>query len=88
MNHLLQPKKYKSLMADPGSRAIMDQTIDFFENRMGKSKLTEDYWSRVWYREFLNNTPITRTAGGIRLETVNTASCFPFTDSGTGIASR
>ena len=54
MNHLLQPKKYKSLMADPGSRAIMDQTIDFFENRMGKSKLTEDYWSRVWYREFLD----------------------------------
>jgi len=54
MNHLLQPKKYKSLMADAGSLVIMDKTIDFFENRMGKTKLTEDYWSRIWYREFLD----------------------------------
>ena len=54
MNHLLQPKKYKSLMADEGSKTIMEKTVDFFENRMGKTKLTEDYWSRIWYREFLD----------------------------------
>lgn len=54
MNHLLQPKKFKSLMADAGSQDIMTGTIDFFENRMGKTKLSEDYWSRIWYREFLD----------------------------------
>jgi hypothetical protein len=32
MNFLLQPKKYKSLAADAGSRAIMDKTTAFFEN--------------------------------------------------------
>ncbi len=32
MNYLLQPKKYKTLMADKGSKAIMDKTIAFFEN--------------------------------------------------------
>ena len=37
MNFLIQPKKYKSLMADEGSKAIMDKTIAFFEN-MGKAK--------------------------------------------------
>jgi len=52
MNHLLQPKKYRSLMADEGSRAIMDKTIAFFES-MGKTKLTEDYWSHIWYKEFI-----------------------------------
>ncbi len=31
MNYLLQPKKYQSLMADKGSKAIMDKTINFFE---------------------------------------------------------
>jgi len=41
-------------MSDEGSKAIMDKTIDFFENRMGKTKLTEDYWSRIWYREFID----------------------------------
>ena len=38
MNFLLQPKKYKSLMADEGSKAIMDKTIAFFE-KMGKTRL-------------------------------------------------
>ncbi|MCK7467281.1 MAG: hypothetical protein MZU91_03415 [Desulfosudis oleivorans] len=37
MNFLLQPKKYKSLMADEGSKAIMDKTIAFFE-KMGKDQ--------------------------------------------------
>ena len=41
-------------MSDEGSKVIMDKTIDFFENRMGKTKLTEDYWSRIWYREFID----------------------------------
>ena len=53
MNLLLQPKKYQSLMADEGSRAIMDKTIEFFE-AMGKTKLTEDFNKKVWYREFID----------------------------------
>jgi acyl-CoA dehydrogenase len=53
MNYLLQPKKYKSLMTDEGSRAIMDKTITFFEN-MGKTRLTEDFNKKVWYREFVD----------------------------------
>jgi len=40
-------------MADEGSRAIMDKTIRFFEN-MGKTKLTEDFNKKVWYREFID----------------------------------
>ena len=52
MNYLLQPKKYRSLMAGPGSRAIMDKTITFFEN-MGKSRLLDDYTKKVWYSEFV-----------------------------------
>ena len=54
MNYLIQPKKFKSLMADEGSRAIMEKTIDFFENKMGKTKLLEDYNKKVWYREFID----------------------------------
>ncbi len=54
MNYLIQPKKFKSLMADEGSRAIMEKTIDFFENKMGKAKLLEDYNKKVWYREFVD----------------------------------
>ena len=53
MNFLLQPKKYKSLMADEGSRSIMNKTIHFFET-MGKTKLTEDFNKKVWYREFID----------------------------------
>ncbi len=54
MNRLLQPKKYRSVMSDEGSKAIMEKTIEFFETRMGKTRLTEDYWSRIWYREFID----------------------------------
>jgi acyl-CoA dehydrogenase len=54
MNHLMDPKKYRNLMVDAGSTAIMDKTIDFFENKMGKTRLLEDYWSRTWYRQFLD----------------------------------
>jgi len=53
MNLLIQPKKYKSLMADEGSRAIMGKTIDFFEN-MGKARLLDDYNKKVWYKEFVD----------------------------------
>ncbi|HON61871.1 MAG TPA: acyl-CoA dehydrogenase family protein [Deltaproteobacteria bacterium] len=53
MNYLIQPKKYQSLMADEGSRAIMHKTIDFFE-KMGKTRLLDDYNKKVWYREFVD----------------------------------
>jgi len=53
MNFLLQPKKYKSLMSDAGSKAIMQKTIDFFEG-IGKTKLTDDFHKKVWYREFVD----------------------------------
>ena len=52
MNYLLQPKKYKSFMADEGSRAIMNKTIAFFE-KMGKTRLLDDYSKKVWYSEFV-----------------------------------
>ncbi len=53
MNYLMQPKKYKTLMADEGSRAIMAKTIAFFEG-LGKTKLTEAYNKKEWHREFLD----------------------------------
>jgi len=53
VNFLIQPKKYKSLMADEGSRAVMQKTIDFFEN-MGKTRLLDDYNKKVWYKEFVD----------------------------------
>ena len=53
MNFLIQPKKYKSLMADEGSLAVMEKTIDFFEN-MGKVRLLEEFNKKVWYKEFVD----------------------------------
>lgn len=53
MNYLLQPKKFKSLMADEGSIAIMQKTIDFFEN-MGKTRLTEDFNKKLWYKDYVD----------------------------------
>jgi hypothetical protein len=53
MNFLIQPKKYKTLMADKGSRMIMQKTIEFFEN-MGKTRLLDDFNKKVWYREFVD----------------------------------
>jgi len=52
MNYLLQPKKHRSLMADEGSRAIMNKTIAFFE-KMGKARILDDYTKKAWYREFV-----------------------------------
>jgi acyl-CoA dehydrogenase len=40
-------------MADKGSQAIMEKTIDFFE-KMGKERLLDDYNKKVWYREFVD----------------------------------
>jgi len=53
MNLLMQPKKYKSLMADEGSKAIMTKTIAFFE-KMGKTRLLDDFNKKLWYREFVD----------------------------------
>ncbi|MCK9275491.1 MAG: acyl-CoA/acyl-ACP dehydrogenase [Syntrophales bacterium] len=52
MNFLIQPKKYRSLMADEGSRAIMNKTIEFFET-MGKKRLLDDFHKKIWYKEFV-----------------------------------
>jgi acyl-CoA dehydrogenase len=52
MNYLIQPKKYQHLISDAGSRAIMDKTIAFFES-IGKTKLTDDFHKKVWYRNFV-----------------------------------
>jgi acyl-CoA dehydrogenase len=40
-------------MADKGSQAIIDKTIAFFEG-LGKTRLTEDFNKKVWYREFID----------------------------------
>ena len=40
-------------MADKGSKAIMDKTVDFFE-KFGKTRLTEDFNKKTWYREFID----------------------------------
>lgn len=53
MNYLLHPKKYQHLMSDAGSRAIMEKTIDFFEN-IGKTQLTSDFHKKVWYKNFVD----------------------------------
>ena len=53
MNFLIQPKKYQCLMADEGSRAIMDKTVAFFET-MGKERLLDDYNKKIWYKEFVD----------------------------------
>jgi acyl-CoA dehydrogenase len=40
-------------MKDEGSRKIAEKTVSFFE-AMGKTKLTEDFNKKVWYREFVD----------------------------------
>jgi len=40
-------------MADKGSKAIMDKTVAFFE-KFGKTRLTEDFNKKTWYREFID----------------------------------
>ncbi len=53
MNLFMQPKKYKGLMADEGSKAIMTKTIAFFE-KMGKTRLLDDFNKKLWYKEFVD----------------------------------
>jgi len=53
MNYLLQPKKYQHLMADAGSRSIMEKTIGFFED-IGKAQLTDNFHKKVWYKNFVD----------------------------------
>jgi hypothetical protein len=89
MNFLVQPKKYKSFMADEGSRAVMEKTIDFFEN-MGKKQLLDDYNSRSLpsCSPRKNMQTVIRTADGTRRETASTASYWRSMVWATGTVSR
>ncbi len=61
MMNILNPKKYTSLMADGGSKTIVDKTIAFFEG-MGKKRLLEDFDSKAWYQGIL--LPISQPIAG------------------------
>jgi acyl-CoA dehydrogenase len=52
MNLLIQPRKYRGLQSDDGSRAIMAKTIEFFE-KLGKRRVLDDYGKKVWYGDFV-----------------------------------
>ena len=49
---LLNPKKHVRAYRDDGSRQIMLDTIEFFENK-GRGKLKKDDHERTWYADFL-----------------------------------
>ena len=49
---LLNPKQHRRFYPDPRSAEVMRATIGFFESK-GKEKLLADYYSRVWYADFL-----------------------------------
>lgn len=53
MNLLMQPKNFKYLMTDNGSRSIVDKTAKFFE-AMGKTRLLEEFNKKLWYKEFVD----------------------------------
>jgi acyl-CoA dehydrogenase len=50
---LFNPKTATFDHLDLASKAIMEKTIAYFENR-GKKQLKSDYHKRVWYEDFLN----------------------------------
>ena len=50
---LLNPQHHSRPYADDRSVEVMRKTIAFFETK-GKEKLLADYYSRVWYRDFLD----------------------------------
>lgn len=50
---LLNPKHYDRYYPDLESKAIMEKTIQWFENR-GKTQLLQDDFDRVWYQDFLD----------------------------------
>jgi len=49
---LLNPKQHQRPYPDARSTEVMRATIGFFESK-GKEKLLADYYSRVWYADFL-----------------------------------
>ena len=50
--YLLNPKTQSFNHLDDESKAIMEKTIAYFENR-GKKKLKSDYHKRIWYADFI-----------------------------------
>ena len=50
---LLNPQHHSRPYSDDRSVEVMRKTIAFFETK-GKEKLLADYYSRVWYRDFLD----------------------------------
>jgi acyl-CoA dehydrogenase len=50
---LLNPRHHSRPYPDERSAEVMRKTIAFFEAK-GKDKLLADYYSRVWYRDFLD----------------------------------
>jgi acyl-CoA dehydrogenase len=50
---LLNPKHHSRSYPDERSAEVMRKTIAFFEAK-GKEKLLADFYSRVWYRDFLD----------------------------------
>ena len=103
MNFLIQPKKYKSLMADEGSCKIMDKTISFFEN-MGNKGCSTTSTRKSGIKSLLislakskflqsclrqrNMQVKTLTVAGTQLETANTVNSLAFMDLDTGIVFR
>ena len=49
---LLNPHDLAARYSDSRSAEVMRQTVEFFETK-GKNRLLEDYYSRVWYADFL-----------------------------------
>jgi len=49
---LLNPYEYVHTYPEERSRQIMQQTIEFFENK-GKVKLKEDDRQRIWYADLV-----------------------------------
>ncbi len=41
-------------MNDDGFSSIVQKTVDFFENKVGKTKLLEDSEKRLWYKDFVD----------------------------------
>jgi acyl-CoA dehydrogenase len=50
---LLNPRDLTSLGLDAPSRALLEETVAFFETK-GKKRLKDDDRERVWYRDFLD----------------------------------
>jgi acyl-CoA dehydrogenase len=50
---LLNPRDLSALGLDAPSRALVEETVAFFE-RKGKKRLKDDDRERVWYRDFLD----------------------------------